>query len=620
MHDMDPHDHRDKVRQLADDLTWLEDHCRRQADLSVHAAHLRLAAALTRNVIGPAAEGQAPRPLFVAVVGGAGAGKSTVVNFLCGAVVAEANPQAGYTRHPTAFLPPALGVAWPTYLGFLGPLTRLSESKPGNLDEDVYQAKRIPPPTNGTPDPLSDFVVWDCPDMTTWASTGYVSRLMEVVALADVVVYVASDERYNDEVPTQFLNLLIKAGKAVVVCLTKMRESDAAPLIEHFRKEVLGRVPKSGGDVPPIPCVAFPQMPADVRSDPAGKGAKHRVALLNQLLALCPSPESARSRTVANAIRYLETAGEGLLDVARKDLTELENWRSIVEAGKTQFEDRYRREFLAGEQFRRFDRTREQVMEMLELPGAGKAVSGTLALLRSPYRMAREFVAKTLVRPQMPNLSEHTICSAALAAWLDGLQAETLRRAGTHPIWKQLSHGFDAGLKMQAQDRFGQEFRSFELKETDELDRAARVVPEYLSQHHALLNTLRLGTVALDLTAGGLVLWLTWVPAWYHLLLIPVAVSGTRQGVEITVTQVVDSGRNRVRHQRETLLEEHLTGPLAKWLSEWPTSTGSTLEKLQQVLGRVPQTIRELSSFVKPATPPDPRPVETPRVETPVSA
>lgn len=602
MSGMDPHDHRGKVRQLADDLSWLEDHCRRQPDLAVHAAHLRLAAALTRNVVGPAADGQAARPLFVAVVGGAGTGKSTVVNFLCGAVVAEANPQAGYTRHPTAFLPHALGGTWPTYLGFLGPLTRLSESKPGNVDEDVYQAKRIPvpaTPAEGAADPLADFVVWDCPDMTTWASGGYVSRLMEVVALADVVVFVASDERYNDEVPTQFLHLLIKAGKAVVVCLTKMREAEAVPLVEHFRKEVLGRVPKAGGDIPPIPVVALPHMPADVRSDPAGKGAKYRVALLNQLLALSPSPDATRSRTVQNAIRYLETAGDGLLDVARKDLTELEAWRAAVDAGKAQFEDRYRREFLAGEQFRRFDRTREQVMEMLELPGAGKAVSGTLAVLRAPYRFGREFVTKTLVRPQMPNLSEHTICSAALAAWLDGLQAETLRRSGTHPVWKHLSHGFDAGLKMQAHDRFGQVFRSFELKETDDLDRAARAVPEFLSQSHGTLNTLRLGTVALDLTAAGVVLYATWLPAWYHLLLIPAAVSVTRQGVELAVTQVVDSGRNKVRAQREALLVEHLTGPLAAWLGDWPTSAGSTLEKLQQVLGRVPQTIRELSGYVR---------------------
>src|SRR5579883_1828633 len=237
---MEPHEHRETVRQLGDDLQWLEDHCRKQPDLAAHAGHLRLAAALTRDVIGPALEGQPPTPLFVAVVGGAGTGKSTVVNLLLGSVVAEANPQAGYTRHPTAYVPAGSAAPWPSTLGFLGPLRRLSGDHPANLDEDVYQVRQVP--AVGPDDPLAEFVVWDCPDMTTWAATGYVSRLMEVAALADVVVYVASDERYNDEVPTQFLDLLARAGKAIVVCLTKMRPADAAAIADHFRADVLPRV------------------------------------------------------------------------------------------------------------------------------------------------------------------------------------------------------------------------------------------------------------------------------------------------------------------------------------------------------------------------------------------
>src|SRR3954453_10206237 len=88
---MQPTEHRSAVGQLADDLRWLEEHCRRQPELSAHAGSLRLAASLTRNVIAPLLEAQPPRPLHVAVVGGAGAGKSTVVNFLAGSVVAEAN-------------------------------------------------------------------------------------------------------------------------------------------------------------------------------------------------------------------------------------------------------------------------------------------------------------------------------------------------------------------------------------------------------------------------------------------------------------------------------------------------------------------------------------------------
>src|SRR5205085_941711 len=162
-------------------------------------------------------------------------GKSTVVNFLAGAVVAEANPQAGYTRHPSAYLPAGPAFNWPSYIGFMGPLQRLSGEKPADADEDVYQVKRIP-------------------------------------------------------------------GAA------------AAPAESPLA----------------VPVIAFPQRTARERLDPAGAGAKHRVQLLNQILVQCDSDTATRLRTVTNAAKYLATAGEGLLEVARRDLAELEAWKASV--------------------------------------------------------------------------------------------------------------------------------------------------------------------------------------------------------------------------------------------------------------------------------------------------
>src|SRR6516165_2842375 len=215
--------------ELADDLGWLEEHCRRQPQLAERAGELRLAAALVRNVVNPYLDGQPAAPLHVAVVGGAGAGKSTVVNFLCGAGAAEANPQAGFTRHPVAYTHAAGPAGWPSQLGFLGPLHRLELPAPSSLDDNVYQVRKLPVGSDGQL--LQEFVVWDCPDMTTWAATGYAPRLIEVAGLADVIVYVASDERYNDVVPTEFLRLLLEVGKPVVVCLTKMNEELAPKLL-----------------------------------------------------------------------------------------------------------------------------------------------------------------------------------------------------------------------------------------------------------------------------------------------------------------------------------------------------------------------------------------------------
>jgi hypothetical protein len=520
------------------------------------------------------------------------------VNFLAGAVVAEANPQAGYTRHPTAYLPSGPAFPWPSYIGFMGPMQRISQEKPGDLDEDVYQVRRVPPPKSG-PDPLADFVIWDCPDMTTWASAGYVNRLMEVTALADVVVYVASDERYNDEVPTQFLHLIIRAGKAVVVVLTKAKEPDAPALVEHFRQEVLGRLPKlPDGGVPAVPVLTFPQMPMEERSDPAGAGAKHRVQLLNQVLVQAESDAAARVRTVTNAAKYLSSAGEGLLEVARRDLAEFDLWKNTVAAGKAEFEDRYRREYLSGEQFRRFDSYRDRLIDLMELPGAGRLVGGLFWALRTPYRWSRDYVRGLLVRPDVLNLSEKNVLDGALNGWLDRLQAEALRRSSVHPVWKGIAHGFEAGLANQARDRFQQEYRNFELKETDELEKAGRGMVEAVEKNPVLLYTLRGGKLAADVAVIAGVIYMAWGVSWYTLLLIPVGVSATHQAAELMVRGAAETARARVRSQRETLVTTALSNPLAGWLAEWPATGGSSFERLQQVLRRVPPMIKQLEERV----------------------
>ncbi|QEL18054.1 GTPase domain-containing protein [Limnoglobus roseus] len=596
----EPDSPRTRLAQLVADYDWLEEHCRKQPDLARHAGHLRLAAALTRNVVSGAIERQPVPPLHIAVVGGAGSGKSTVSNFLAGGVVAEANPQAGYTRHPTAYVSAAQTLAWPSYLGFLGPLRKITEKSPSNRDEDVYQIHRVSP--SEAADPLTDFVIWDCPDMTTWASQGYVTRLIEVSALADVIVYVASDERYNDKVPTQFLQMLVEAGKAVVVVLTKMKEADAPSLVAHFRQEVLPRI-NGQAEIPPIPVVVIPFLNEAERTDPGKAGAKYRVPLLNQILALCPSPKEVRERTVRNAVKYLETSAAGLLEVARKDLTELEAWSATVAGGRRTFEERYRKEYLVGEPFRRFDRTRQQLIDMLRLPGPARYADQAFAILRTPFTYARDFVVKLGGPVEVPNLPEQTVLTNAMTGWIEAIQAESLRRTGTHSIWKEVARSFDSGLKQQAMDRFQVVARQFELKEGDELEQAGRSLTESLQAHPGTLGALRFGMLGVDVAAVVTALWLTWPPEWYHLLLLPVAAAVGHTAAELAIRLRVDAARSSARAKREALLSEVVTKPMARWLEDLPASGGSSVERLQLALRRVPEAVRELAALTT-ATPP----------------
>jgi hypothetical protein len=85
---MDTQATRALTSELADDLGWLERHAAGQPDGARASALLRLGAALVRNCVGPLLDGQPPLPLHLAVVGGAGAGKSTVANLLSAAAAA----------------------------------------------------------------------------------------------------------------------------------------------------------------------------------------------------------------------------------------------------------------------------------------------------------------------------------------------------------------------------------------------------------------------------------------------------------------------------------------------------------------------------------------------------
>jgi hypothetical protein len=580
--------------QLADDLAWLEQHARRQPQAAAQASLIRLAAAVARNAIGPALDGQEPSPLHVVVVGGAGAGKSTVSNFLSGSASSEANPQAGFTRHPIAFTTMVGPISWAAHVGFLGPLTRLTSPAPSSLDQDVYQVRRVPSDPNAF-DLLREWVVWDCPDMTTWAAENYVTRLIEAAALADVIVYAASDERYNDEVPTQFLRMLLETGKPVIVCLMKMKEADAPTLIEHFKKEVLGRMPEGRGVVGVLP---IPFMAAKQLADPIKEGGAYRIPLLNQVAVLGHPAQAARRRTVSGASAFLVKNRQNLLDVARADVQALEAWQHAVRAGQEEFEQRYQREYLATEKYRGFDEALIRLMQLLELPGFGQILSGTLALLRLPFTWLGGLFSKAVSRPEAPTRPEQPILDEALSGWLDMLRKEALRKSQEHPLWTHIAQGFGTGpLIPSARDRFSQAYREYQTATASETERTARNIYEKLEKSPVLLNSLRTGKLALEASLIGATI--ATVGLSWPLLLLPVVAGLTHQLAELLGKQYVDAEREAHRKRQAAVMKQTLSDPMATWLAAWPASGGSAFERLQLALRRIPEAIQQLDARVR---------------------
>ncbi len=589
---------------LAESLGWLAHHLRGSSPNQ--AATVDFAAALVRNVLGPYLERFPPTPLHVAVVGGAGAGKSTVVNCLLGVPAAETNPQAGYTRHPTAFVA-AAAAPWPQTPGFLDGLQPADTTCPANTDRDIYQVRRLP-----TPHPLDGCVIWDCPDMTTWAATHYVRRLMEVAALADVIVYVASDERYNDRVPTEFLELMVRAGKTLMVVLTKVREDQASLLVDHFRREVLGRLPcAADGTRPGLPVVVLPWLSEEERSDFAKAGAARRVPLLNQLLALCDEGASRRLRNVRNALEFVNLVVRHLHEMFRDDLQQYAAWQRLVADGRRELERRYENEYLRVEPFAVLERCREQLLELMELPGAGRWWSGTLGLLRTPYRLLRNQVRRWWQAAAEVPRPERDVLDAACTAWQNALHAQVLQRTAEHPFWKELAGRFEHSLKPAWNDIYRQLLNQYFQQEGEDLAQRCQSLLQSVEQHRGTRAALCGGKALLDAGAIAAVVYGTWPLDWYHLVLVPLSVSVTQQLAEWGVGMRLEALRRTLRQRRVEILQATITGPLEQWLRQWPAQADTPLERLQQCLEEAPQQLQVLQTAIYP--PPGTSP-ETPTV------
>jgi hypothetical protein len=300
-------------------------------------------------------------------------------------------------------------------------------------------------------------------------------------------------------------------------------------------------------------------------------------------------------------MNYLLTAQNDLLSVARGDLAALQSWRSYVQEGQVEFDVRYRREYLTSEKFHRFDEALVRLLELLELPGIGRVLSATLYVVRTPYRLLKGLFSKALRRPEVPPQPERPVMEQALAGWLDLLRKEAARRADTHPVWAHINKGFAGGLAELARERFEEGFRTFQLSLADEADRTARAIYEELEKHPVALNTLRGTKFSLEVASiAGAV-----VTAGHNyildIVLVPLAASITHHLVELLGKQYVDTQRELARSRQEALAIQYVSGPLAEWLAQWPSTGGSTYERLQLALRRIPTALGELDAAVSKA-------------------
>jgi predicted GTPase len=224
-------------------------------------------------------------PLLVVVGGSTGAGKSTLVNTLVGDRVTIPGLLRPTTRSPVLVHHPEDG-RWFGADRLLPELSRVSQ--PTN---DQFAIQLVP--SNAVPRGLA---ILDAPDVDSVDERNR-ELASQLLAAADLWLFVTSAARYSDQVPWDHLKNAVERNTAVALVLSRTSADDVATVSVHLARMMAARGLKDS------PLFAVPQ--GEVSEEgllPASYGTE-----INGWLAALASDAAAKrdvvNQTVAGAVR-----------------------------------------------------------------------------------------------------------------------------------------------------------------------------------------------------------------------------------------------------------------------------------------------------------------------------
>ncbi len=314
------------------------------------------------------------------MAGGTNVGKSTIFNSLLGRTVSSVDARAGHTRHPVAAGPASGREAVATLLPGAS-----MEDLPGDLSGPSRAARGADPgaPTvfyaeGGSP---GGAVLIDSPDIDSSLKAHH-SRAFDSLVAADVFLLVASPTKYNDRRCVEFLLDAAAMGKRVAVLFNLLPSADASrrELVDDFRKNVLGRLPKGS---------AGPEVfEFDLVRDPGSGGEEAAGALAGQAGAAKAylEGEASRAGDVKRAVtsggaRYLSRSLGGALKALKAQAASLDTVRGDLEGAATRAAADYEA-FVRAQEFLDLELVLKRLLDRFKVPVLDDVLNFASALPR----------------------------------------------------------------------------------------------------------------------------------------------------------------------------------------------------------------------------------------------
>jgi GTPase Era involved in 16S rRNA processing len=186
----------------------------------------------------------------VVFVGGTGTGKSTLFNVLCGAAISAAGMERPTTAAPVVYVHAthSLDTAFPFSNPVSGEESALSHASTAGKEMIVFEHDR---------NEIDHLVMVDTPDLD---SIDRENRRMaeDLYRLADLIIFVTSQEKYADEIPSRTLGRVKNEGVPYFFLFNKADPAATRDeVIDFFRNRGLAPDGDRYGFIPYTPALLF---------------------------------------------------------------------------------------------------------------------------------------------------------------------------------------------------------------------------------------------------------------------------------------------------------------------------------------------------------------------------
>jgi hypothetical protein len=466
-----------------------------------------------------------------------------------------------------------------------------------------------------------DVVLWDMPDCDATESRKYMHAVVEVVTLADVLVYVTSVERYAVSHLIEWVFLLHDAGIDFVECLNKTRRSDQRVVIENQRTVHFPEMARQlGTPAPDPPIVGLRYLTEGEEHDLWGPDHPEAAQLRDTVLEMLSRTDHAEAG--ARALNFVARNVDRLLEPARMEVLAKEQWATAVEAVIQDFVAVYEQEYLRSDKvIEPFTRLNLAILNLLDpnIPGLKQAIQVIRWVTRWPARLVLAIGRRVLsvmlgggedkvdkLPPELKAYSDaHTIVLSRLGALIDNAS----RAPRHHPFWDALSAAWTEELKPLS-ERFGERIKHH-MAETDrEITQTAAEIYEKLQQRPLLLQSLRAVRVTANV-GGALVGFL--LPGHggmvqdllEELVLTPTLLAGVEAATTGAVESFVSGRRQqlveKLQRDAQTIAAELYRDPLLNIAHAAMQQTG-TLGVGKDILERLPAMLTQLQAHLAATT------------------